>query len=495
MATQHPDNASAPYWETDGDGFVSVQEELQEMFLCFDELGVDEFMWDFEGKYADEAVIDKFFSKHYEYCQKHVIGKEKFLTFRIPNVDHEKAYTLPRALMVILTSEDFARDLGFHSPPLFEVILPMTEKAEQLMYVQKSFHKLAQFKSKTFSHASKNNDYLNIIPLVESVESQMQVYTLLKKYKQLHKNYFKKDPEYIRPFIAGSDPALISGHIASVLSHTVALSEIARFTKDTNIPTFPLMGVGSLHFRGGLSPETVDAFVEQYAGIRTVTIQSGFRYDYPLADVKAALKRLEKIIPQHHTKVLSSTENATLQKIIQKGVKIYRETLKQILPDMEELFTSVPKRRERKQHIGFLAYKRSVESLQLPRAIQFTGAFYSVGIPPELIGAGRLLASLNEIETKILFSHYKNLKKDFEAIGRFLNRENLSLFARYNPGWNMIEEDVKNLETHLQIDLGPKNREEYLHRNSTSNIYLLRKQKEKVTSLIVDTGKLRKSLG
>ena len=322
MATQHPDNASAPYWETDGDGFVSIQEELQEMFLCFDELGVDEFMWDFEGKYADEAVIDKFFSKHYEYCQKHVIGKEKFLTFRIPNVDHEKAYTLPRALMVILTSEDFARDLGFHSPPLFEVILPMTEKAEQLMYVQKSFHKLAQFKSKTFSHASKNNDYLNIIPLVESVESQMQVYTLLKKYKKLHKNYFKKDPEYIRPFIAGSDPALISGHIASVLSHTVALSEIARFTKDTNIPTFPLMGVGSLHFRGGLSPETVDAFVEQYAGIRTVTIQSGFRYDYPLADVKAALKRLEKIIPQHHTKVLSSTENATLQKIIQKGVKI-----------------------------------------------------------------------------------------------------------------------------------------------------------------------------
>jgi len=22
MATQHPDNASAPYWETDGDGFA-----------------------------------------------------------------------------------------------------------------------------------------------------------------------------------------------------------------------------------------------------------------------------------------------------------------------------------------------------------------------------------------------------------------------------------------------------------------------------------------
>src|SRR3989344_5030805 len=136
MATQHPDNASGPGWEKDKDGFISVYEEPDESLWCFKSLGVSEFMWDWEGKYADEAVIDKLFTNNYEYLKKHPLGKEIFLTFRLPNIWKEKGYSLIRALMVILTREDFAHDLKFHSPPLFEVILPMTEKAEQLIYIQ-----------------------------------------------------------------------------------------------------------------------------------------------------------------------------------------------------------------------------------------------------------------------------------------------------------------------------------------------------------------------
>ncbi|MFA6549419.1 MAG: phosphoenolpyruvate carboxylase, partial [Candidatus Margulisiibacteriota bacterium] len=52
MATQHPDNANAPYWERDGDGFVSVHEELDECVSSMRDLGTQEFMWDWEGKYA-----------------------------------------------------------------------------------------------------------------------------------------------------------------------------------------------------------------------------------------------------------------------------------------------------------------------------------------------------------------------------------------------------------------------------------------------------------
>ena len=64
MATQHPDNAHGPFWDK-GDGFVAAHEEPGECIVCFRDLGVEEFMWDWEGKYADEAVIDKLFSNHY----------------------------------------------------------------------------------------------------------------------------------------------------------------------------------------------------------------------------------------------------------------------------------------------------------------------------------------------------------------------------------------------------------------------------------------------
>ena len=140
MATQHPDNARAPYWEKDGDGFISSGEEIAECVDSFQVLNVEEFMWDWEGKFAEEAVVDRLFHHHFEYFKKHPLGLKRRLTFRIPNIWEEHGYSLIRSLMVILSSEDFARDMNLHSPPLFEVILPMTERAEQMMFIQIGFY-------------------------------------------------------------------------------------------------------------------------------------------------------------------------------------------------------------------------------------------------------------------------------------------------------------------------------------------------------------------
>ena len=64
MATQHPDNAgNSPFLDK---AFVSAQDEIDECYKCFSELGVHEYMWDWEGKFVDEAVIDRLYSKYYE---------------------------------------------------------------------------------------------------------------------------------------------------------------------------------------------------------------------------------------------------------------------------------------------------------------------------------------------------------------------------------------------------------------------------------------------
>ena len=111
MATQHPDNALPAYWDQHQDPFISAYQEISEAVHCFDELNVTEYMWDWEGKHADAAVIDRLFSEYLDYFKKNQLGKEKFLTFRIPNIWEEKGYNLLQAMTVILSSEDFARDL------------------------------------------------------------------------------------------------------------------------------------------------------------------------------------------------------------------------------------------------------------------------------------------------------------------------------------------------------------------------------------------------
>src|SRR4051794_28164763 len=97
MATQHPDNSFAPSWSRSP--FVSTLEEVDECFHVFSDLGCEEYMWDWEGKFVDEAVVDRLFNRYIDYFEKNQLGRDKFLTFRIPNTSQETGFRLARAYM------------------------------------------------------------------------------------------------------------------------------------------------------------------------------------------------------------------------------------------------------------------------------------------------------------------------------------------------------------------------------------------------------------
>ncbi|HEX5455903.1 MAG TPA: phosphoenolpyruvate carboxylase [Candidatus Saccharimonadales bacterium] len=497
MATQHPDNASAPFWDKQKDPFISVYKEIDEAVICLDELGASEFMWDWEGKHADAAVIDKLFSEYFDYFSKNQLHRDKFLTFRIPNIWEEKGYSLLLAMTVILSSEDFARDLKFDKRPLFEIILPMTENANQLMKMHTLFEKLADFKSKEFTtEDADNQNQIELIPLVESVKSQQSVGKLLREYVGKYKKRYGNNPEYIRPFFARSDPALMSGMLATVLANKIAISQVYGFAEKTGIPVFPLSGAGSLPFRGGLSPDAVDDYMREYPGLRTVTVQSSFRYDNPLSQVKAAITRLEEKLPKIPPVIYSPDVEKKLIAIGKISEKYYQKTLAGIAPDMKDVFASVPKRRERRQHIGLLAYGRKVGEQKMPRAITFTAGFYSIGVPPELIGTGRALKKLSEEDRQTVFEHYKLLKSDMEKAGRYLNLDNLERLAAANPAWQDIKKDIKSVSEILGIELGTSTPAEKKHHNLTSEILDKKDNPGKaLTNKITETAELRKSLG
>jgi len=482
-----------PYWEKDGDGFISTREETEECYSAFKDLDCQEFMWDWEGKYVDEAVVDRLFHTYYDYFKKHQLGKDKFLTFRIPNIWHEKGYSLIRAMMGILTAETFARDLKFHLPPLFEVILPMTKKGQDIIHIQKTFTKLAKFKCKLFKDRCQFN-YLNVLPLIETIECLVDCRKILDSYLKLHLKLYKKKPEYLRLHIARSDPALNAGIVPAVVAGKIALSEYYRFGQDYNIKIFPAIGVGTLPFRGGLSPDRINNFLQEYSGMRTVYIQSAFRYDFPLPKVKAAIKELNKKLPKTPIKIYRQEEIKEVKSICRTFTPFYQKTVEAIADDINFLADQVPSRRERKLHIGLFGYSRGLGKKKLPRAIPFTAVLYSLGIPPELIGTGRGLKKLAD-ENIRLEKYYLNFKKDIVWAGRFLNKENLMKLAKIKPGWQAILTDVEILENYFKTEFGPKKNSDFIHRNLSSNIFYLWQAKKPVAKEIIESGKIRKSLG
>lgn len=494
MASQHPDHAGKPYWHTDT--FISVQHETEECFRSFSELGIPEYKWDWEGKFVDESVIERLISHNFPFFQKNPLGKKRFLTFRLPNPNVETEFRVGRALMGIASAASLTKQIGLHSPPLFEVILPMTESADQMIDIQEAFQEVASLKHKLYRLENGTLSHIEIIPLFEQVSTIIHSTKILQEYIDLHKKKFGFVPEYIRPYVARSDPALNSGIVPTVIAIKIALSRYVDFEKKIGIKLYPIIGTGSLPFRGGLTPLTVKQFIQEYKGIRTALLQSAFRYDYKKETVVKAVKFLIKNLPRQKARHLAENDIGQLIKITTVFEKHYQNSVETIAPIINKIALYLPKRRERVQHIGLFGYSRGVGKVTLPRAIGFTAALYSIGIPPELIGTGR---GLKEAKKRglltLLEKTYINLKFDLVRSGRFLNKNILHHLVKKDRAWEGILEDVKAIEEYLQEELVPYTKEEKEHHILVERIYSHLESKLTPADLINEASLLRKSLG
>ncbi|MBF0491765.1 MAG: phosphoenolpyruvate carboxylase [Deltaproteobacteria bacterium] len=496
LATQHPDNANIPYWNSDA--FVSTAKEVEECYRSFADLACDEYMWDWEGKFVDEAVVDRLYSKYYDYFYTHPLGKEKRLTFRVPNISKEGPSRLSRAFSGILSASYSASELKLYSPPIFEVIHPMTQSSSELIQLQKKFMETARFQAKIFGVKKLNPDHLEIIPLIEGTDSLLKSRKILEQYTQFMHKLSGKRPTWIRPFIARSDPALDGGFLAAVLSAKAALSEYFKFERDTGIKVYPMIGTGSLPFRGGLNPKSISGFIKTYPGISTVTLQSAFRYDYPLEEVKKAIAWLNKKLPDSGRCIYNEHEMRELHTLDAIFVRHYRNTIEELSEFVNSIARHIPARRERIQHTGHFGYSRQVgkAGIKLPRAITFTAVFYSIGVPPELIGLGR---GLKEAEdrglTPALEKLYPQLKEDLQNISCYLNRENLEQLAKKIEPFQEVQKGMVHVENYLGTKLGPRKHEDFLHRNYTSNVLRRFFMKQELQEDIVQAAKIRHSIG
>ncbi|HEX9804861.1 MAG TPA: phosphoenolpyruvate carboxylase [Candidatus Dojkabacteria bacterium] len=494
MATQHPDHSMTPYWHSEE--FISTQYETQELFLDFSELGISEYKWDWEGKLVDEAVIERLYSEYYSYFKNNPLGKEKFLTFRLPNPNIENDFRLPRAFFTIWGAAALVKQVGIKDIPIFEAILPMTESAEDMVSVQEAYCEISSLKHKYFNPTMGSLDHIELIPLFEEAHTIMDSVNIIDRYLNLHKKKFGFTPDYMRPYIARSDPALNAGIVPTVLAIKVALSRYKKYSETHDIELFPMIGAAALPFRGGISPETVESFVNEYSGIKTTTIQSAFRYDYPKEKVIEAIKYLEENLQNSVAREVSEEDQKIIPEIMEIFSKFYKSTIENIADQINQVATFIPKRRERVQHIGLFGYSRGVGKVRLPRAITFTAALYSLGVPPELIGTGRGLGKIKGTEMQeVVERHFINLKFDLIRAGRFLNKENLKRLAKHNKAWEEVLEDIYQIEKYIGEELTPLESDEEEHYELSEFISKRIIAHDDPSDLIRRAARLRKSIG
>ena len=444
MATQHPDNA---------DRYITIQAEPEEAIqACLSSehggLGIEEVMIDFEGKmtpyHQTSQVAMGLIQKGLR------LGEEAFLTPRIPNAKKEPVFRQLMSIMSLVETNILCFEAN-EGQSIFETIVPMIESGEEMLQIQERINSVIELGNKNYD--IQFDPYtIRLIPLIESVPALLKVDEILETYLDDLKNKAVA-PERVRVMFARSDSAMSYGMMSSVLSVIVAIHKTKMITDKLNIEIAPILGLGALPFRGHLSLKNAERILETYAGIRTFTIQSGMRYDHGTAETRKLAKKLNEEAQNTQARSFTVDEIERIQEMIAIFTKHYMRTFVEMITPLEEITKLIPRNRDRLassrtglEYVREIAHMQEIADLTqdielkqdllaintdvhctVPRAISFTAALYTIGMPPEFIGVGR---GIDEIVQKygsegldFLLKVYPQLKQDLNFALKYMNQK------------------------------------------------------------------------
>ena len=474
MATQHPDSTVK----------VSCLDEVLEAIEAYMKFHCDEVMIDYEGKLTPYHQIEWIIEKAREYNID--IGKVILLTPRIPRDDLEDVSRHVMSLVGALLANAKAYRYGLELPVRY-VIIPMTENIRDAIRIQQRLLKLEKLLGEEIGYSSQH--YLIVIPLIETVERQIHADAVAEAF---HRALIKEATLFIdtmRIFLGKSDSALHSGHIASSLSLKIAINKLFRWSEEKFINVKIILGMGKPPFRGHLALHNIDTWIENWKSYSTVTIQSALRYD---TDYSKYIEIIEKLLNNVDTKpnLLDVDTERALIKIILQTTPVYRRNLINIVKGLKELFNTIPSMRER---IAYQKYGRNIERIVVPRAIRFTAACYTAGIPPTLLDIESLV-KMSSKDLDIILSAYPGILKDLMYDISFFNPE---IASKYIPIdiVKTIERSINALKRDLGIEGNVNIDEEYWKYASIIANKIHKHIDEEIVSLIVKLAKIRGFLG
>lgn len=486
LSTQHPDNVTIPFFANHA--ILKGDDEIKEAFYAFSNLGVEEIMWDAEGKEADDFVIRKLITEYKSFFEKKRIGKDVFINIRVPNPKYERA----EAKILLETLESIPRSYDtaklFYGegdyPPIFEVVVPMAD-GEIIKKIRDYYKNVVIGKSKMdFVDGEKltvgewigefEPKRINVIPLFEDLYSMLGADETLRTFLKGRK------VDYQRVFLARSDPAMNDSSIAVILALQLTLEKLYKLQNDIGVPIYPILGSGSAPFRGHLTPHTVEDVLVKYPSVATFTIQSAFKYDFPVNDVQRAIELINKTRIKPPVSVHNPKE---VLRIIKKVSKEYQRQIQLLAPMINDVSKFVPSRRMRKLHTGLFGYSRELkDGVSLPRVISFCSVLYSMGLPPDIIG----LNVLTKQDIKTIRQIYPNFEDNLRDILAMWNPEVLKVVPA------SIRKGLKSVVERFDVNMNAE------HAAITSEVILHIQRKNygaNLTELITRAGAVRGFLG
>lgn len=437
ICTQHPDSTVK----------ITVQQEIDEAVQDYTMYECDEVMSDYEGKLTPYAQPKDIVLRALELGVP--VGSKFYVTPRIPNPTLEDFDRVDLSIEAGMIANYYSfKVAGVQAVRWF--ILPMAEDIEVIRLVQRLITRKLNILSEELRIRM---DPVQLIPLLEDsyrhIVAREYIMTLLKILRELGVQV-----DVLRVFIGKSDAAVKSGHVASALSVIYALNDLFKLADSEGIEIKPIIGMGSPPFRGALNnPELVDTTSRVYSGYSTATIQSAVRYDVPYKDYVKVKDTIISNINQRPRKLVEETVD-----LITQATKMYRELAARYVDIVHRLSSYIPTTRER---VSWKVYGRALpaqgEIISVPRAIVYTCAWYTAGIPPSFLDANFILHLYRQDKLDDLVKLLPNLIEEWRYDSKFyvkevaLKRLDNYIVERVNEALEVLGIDVEPLEPYESL--------------------------------------------
>jgi phosphoenolpyruvate carboxylase len=203
------------------------------------------------------------------------------------------------------------------------IILPMVEDFETLTLVYKAL----DLKTRDLVElgAFRDSSAIELISLLEDAKRQTRVEYFIKAlFRSAAAS--GRVVENMRVFLGISDSAVRHGHIASALAVIHALQQIDALNREGEYKIWPIVGMGSPLFRGGLNnPRLAHVETLQYSGYRTATVQSAVRYDVSYAEFIRVRETLSRLHPPRGLEIKETW--------VEVASRMYRDLVDVYLPN------------------------------------------------------------------------------------------------------------------------------------------------------------------
>lgn len=529
MATQHADSATR---------YVLIKEEPDEAISCFkrkDGYSCDEYLVDYMGKLTPYHQVGHIIRKIQQETN-YIPGRDVFVTPRMVSSFEEEPFRQLMTILAIIEGIHYCRQY-FKEQGIIEVVQAVTATTEELRLCKERCQSLLTSVGKQLPMPTEDMD-LRIIPLLGGIAEHLSIPQILP--------IFTKDTnikDYVRVFIGKSEASLLYGHPASQLSCKTAIANCYKFETSSGVKVYPLFGGGALPFRGHITLENADNFLEEYRGVHTYTIQSGLRYDHGLEKTRALIKKMENAVKREPLD-FDADQLKTMERMIFIFAKNYLFELSEIAEKVSTISDYMPDQRDRLLNVEEVAYYRELRNVEnilrlcpdkeVKRSIlgfaytafqkpvswvRFVASAYTCGLPPEFIGTGSALKEIGQVMGEEWIEAFlRDIYPSFEADVKFASK-----FLDEDPKHNILlthrlAESIKALKSLVKF-AEPDNSYIILSRVAASYIkdmlagrisktkklalvvggdevaeYLNGTNRENLHKLILDLGKIRKSL-